>query len=65
MDGRYRAARIGTADAPVFSPSGPYGAHDIIARKEDFECVAYAAADIAWLIGEIRRLRAGGGGTPQ
>jgi hypothetical protein len=57
VDGRHRAARIGTDEMPVFSPSGPYGAHDIIARKEDFEFVAYAAGDVAWLLDELARTR--------
>jgi len=48
-DGKHRCARIGTSDAPVFSPSGPYGAHDIIGRKEDFEFVARAPEWLATL----------------
>ena len=52
-DGKHRCARIGTDERPVFSPAGVYGATDLIGRKEDFEFVAHAAADIAYLLEKV------------
>jgi hypothetical protein len=56
-DGRHRCARIGTREVLVFSPSGPYGAHDIIGRKEDFEFTALAGSDIRALLAALRETR--------